>query len=80
MIWQAIVTKWFKPTNTKGSRIKATAQAGFVFVPYNHSLSNEKNHEVAAMALCEIFGWRGELVCGAMPDGGGYAFVFSSKD
>src|SRR5271169_5698843 len=48
---QAIETKYFGPSNVKGSRIKATAMAGSVTVEYDHALDSEGNHKSAAMAL-----------------------------
>lgn len=75
--YQAIVTKFFGPTNHRGSRIKATAQAGSVTVGYDHALNAEDNHLAAATALAAKYGWEGPLTAGAMPDGRGYAFVMS---
>lgn len=66
---QAIVTSFHGPTNTLGSRISATAPAGRVYVPYDHSFSSERNHELAAEALCEKFGWVGVMVSGGIKDG-----------
>jgi hypothetical protein len=37
-ITQAIETKYMGPTNTRGSRIKATAAAGSVMVPFDYQL------------------------------------------
>jgi len=54
---QAIQTKYMGPTNTRGSRIKATAEAGSITVGYDHALSSEGNHNAAARALCEKLGW-----------------------
>ena len=50
-ITQAIHTRYMGPTNTKGGRIKATAWAGSVTVPYDHALNVEDNHRAAAGAL-----------------------------
>lgn len=50
-IYQAIETRYLGPTNTKGGRIKATAWAGSVTVPYDHALNTDQNHHRAAMAL-----------------------------
>lgn len=73
---QAISTKCHGPTNTRGSRISAKAQAGRVSVPYDHALSVQGNHEAAARALAEKFGWVGKLVGGGNPEGTGEVFVF----
>lgn len=73
---QAIVTRYHGPTNTKGARISATASAGRVYVPYDHALNADGNHEAAATALCAKFGWAGELACGGLEWGGDRVFVF----
>ena len=54
---QAIITKYMGPTDTKGSRIKATAAAGSITLGWDHALNSEGNHNAAARALCEKFGW-----------------------
>lgn len=75
MTMQAIVTKYFGPTNTLAGRIKASASAGYVFVEYDHSLSQSDNHIQAARKLAEKFDWCGTYVAGGMPDGKGNVFV-----
>ena len=74
MIRQAIVTKWLCPTNFRGSRVKATAEAGSVTLSWNHALNPEANHAKAAAALADKFGWTGAWYQGATP-GSGYCFV-----
>lgn len=80
---QAIVTKYLGPTNHRGSRIKATCEAGSITVPYDHALSGEGNHCAAAHALIRQLGWGDGVapltgtpshVGGGLP-GGGYCFV-----
>jgi hypothetical protein len=81
---QAILTKYLGPTNFRGARIKASAQAGSVTVPWDYELNVEKNHQQAAEALCEKLGWRRPtdfrysraLVSGALPNDD-YAHVFA---
>lgn len=52
---QAIQTKFLGPTNTRGSRIKATCWLTSMTVHYDHSASVEENHEAAIEALvCEL--------------------------
>jgi hypothetical protein len=75
MIVQAIVTKFIGPTNTRGSRIKATAAAGSVTVAYEHALNIEANHARAAEALANKFKWRGTWAQGGAPGDSGYCFV-----
>lgn len=73
---QAIITKYLGPTNHRGSRIKATAYAGSVTVPFDYSLDTVERHRAAAMALAAKYGWReGAWTYGEMPDGSGFAFV-----
>lgn len=80
---QAIVTKYFGPTNTRGSRIKATAQAGSVVVPWDHSLGIDENHDRAANALLKKLGWhetiRTASLCGGQLPDGTYAFVIVDR-
>lgn len=58
---QAIITKFVGP-----GKYKATAAYSrrSVTVSPDHSNSTETCHDLAAKALCEKMGWRGELVCG----------------
>lgn len=70
---QAIVTKYFGPTNARGSRIKASAEAGSVTVAYDHALDNLENHAKAAATLAKKWGWGGKYVAGGTSDG--YVFV-----
>jgi hypothetical protein len=83
MMFQAIETKWLGPTNVRGSRVKATAEAGSITLSWDHSLNTDENHRKAAEALAAKFDWvggyYGELAGGALP-GRGYAFVFVGKD
>lgn len=71
MICQAIVTKYFGPTNTRGSRIKASASAGSKTVSYDHALNIADNHAAAAKAFAEKMEWEGKWFGGGMPDGSG---------
>jgi len=58
---QAIVTKYLGPTNTKGSRIKASCVAGSIIVSRDQRLTAEQNHQMAAGALVAKLGWVPEL-------------------
>jgi len=77
---QAIVTKYLPATNTRGSRIKATAYAGSVTVSWDHSISSEaENYRAAAMALVTKYGLPSDnWHIGIMPNGSGFAFVRAS--
>jgi hypothetical protein len=77
---QAIVTKYHAPTNYRGARISARADAGKTSVAYDHGKSPEDNHKGAAQALAFECGWTAEkgrapLVGGALPANAGYVFV-----
>jgi hypothetical protein len=74
-ITQAIETRYLGPTNTKGGRIKATAAAGSVTVPYDHALNADANHKAAADALIAKMGWTGTFAQGGNVKGDGYYFV-----
>lgn len=74
-VTQAIETKYLGPTNTKGGRIKATAWAGSVTVPYDHALDVQGNHAAAALALRYKMGWQGKFAQGGNAKGDGYVFV-----
>jgi hypothetical protein len=74
IVRQAIVTRYIPATNTKPSRVKATADAGSVMLSWNCALNIENNHAFVAKALAEKFGWRGAWYQGGMP-GSGFAFV-----
>jgi hypothetical protein len=73
--YQAITTKYLGPSNTLGSRIKATAAAGSVIVHIDNALNIEENHAKAAEALANKFKWQGSWYIGSLPGEHGYAFV-----
>jgi hypothetical protein len=79
---QAIQTRYFGPTNSRGSRIKAWCAAGSVTIPYPHELSGQSCHRKSAEALLEKLGWvdphYGGLLGGQL-ESGDYAFVFNSE-
>jgi len=66
---QAIVTKFLSPTNTKGTRIKATCAAGSLTLNWEYEESSEENHRLAAQKLRDRLGWSGSLISGCLPDG-----------
>jgi len=79
---QAIQTKFFAPTNARGSRVKATAAACSITVKYDHALNAEQNHVAAANALRAKLGWNlvchGDLIGGQLADGS-YVHVFTGS-
>lgn len=72
---QAIETVYKGPTDHRGSRIIAKAQAGRVTVPYDHGLSIEANHARAAFVLASKYKWTGYWHMGATASGAGYVAV-----
>jgi hypothetical protein len=83
---QAIITKYLGPTNTKGSRIKATCAAASVTLGYDSALNSDGNHRAAAEALCKKLGWVSSpnnlytsLVQGQLPNGDN-VFTFIPKE
>lgn len=76
---QAIITKYLGPTDHRGARIKAIADAGSVMVHWDHALNVEDNHQRAATALAEKFRWltnTTRLAGGGMPQQTPYAYCF----
>lgn len=75
---QAIVTKYHGPSNIKGARVSARAEAGSVMLHWDHALNPEDNHKAAAKALAAKFDWTGPWY-GGVPHSisgfGGYCFV-----
>jgi hypothetical protein len=76
---QAITTKFVGPTNHRGSRVTARAQAGKVTVSWDHALDIDANHDQAALALIRKFGWSGTWHRGGMPGGEGNVYVCGSR-
>jgi hypothetical protein len=75
----AITTKYFGPTNFKGSRIKASANGNSVTIGFDYALGSEERHAKAARALCDKMGWKNKLIAGGL-DAGNYVFVMVPKD
>lgn len=83
---QAIITKYLGPTNTKGSRIKATCAAGSITKGYDNALDSDENHRAVAEALCKKLGWVSSpnnlytsLAQGQLPNGDN-VFTFIPKE
>jgi len=89
---QAIQTKYIGATNSRGSRIKATCDAGTITIPYPRELSGDECHRAAAKALCDkittrnvkeygtVFEndtWQRPFITGGLSDGS-YAHVFTA--
>lgn len=80
MAYQAIVTKYFGATNTRGSYIKASAQAGNVTLEYDDALNANENHAAAAQKLALKFKWKGHWFSGGLPGGHSNVFVCTRVD
>lgn len=77
---QAITTKHIPATDTKGRRIKASAPAGSVIVPWDYELDEQGNHANAAIALMKRLHWAGKLAIGGTQSGYVFVFVNSTTD
>ncbi len=64
---QSIITKYHGPTNVRGSRVSAKADAGRIVLDWDHALNADNNHVRAAQALAVKFGWTGDYVGGHLP-------------
>jgi hypothetical protein len=76
---QAIETKNIGPTNYRGLRIKAKAQAGSVTIAWDYALSVEANHDEAARQLILKFGWHGTWIRGDSCHGTGNVYVCARR-
>lgn len=72
---KAIITKYIPASNSKGSRIKASAEGvGSIYLSYPHEA--HEPHLEAAKALCAKYNWPANLIGGGLPDKSGWAFCF----
>ena len=68
---QAIITKFLPATNSSGSRIKASCDAGTVTVDYPYEANwGAEAHAVAVRALLAKLGWAGSWRMGCAPQKG----------
>jgi len=61
---QAIRTRYFAPTNTRGARIQAQCEAKTIYVGYDHALDVADNHKAACKELLRRLNWRFSTHCG----------------
>lgn len=54
---QAVKTKYYGPTNCRGSKIIASCEAGKIQMPYRHELNIDENHRAACVALIKKLWW-----------------------
>lgn len=69
-----IITKKLGPTNTKGTRISASAGGRKIVMAYNYELSTFDNHHRVAGLMASGLGWN-SLAWGQSPDNTGFVFV-----
>ncbi len=74
---QAIATRFLGPTDFRGSRVKATCQAGALTLSWDDACGIDDNHTAAARALATKLGWAGRWVVGGLPDGTGNVYVWT---
>ncbi len=79
-IRQAIETRYAGPTNTRGARIIARAQAGRMIIPWDHELDSAENAHAAALIFAAKWDWgkgskKGRWVTGATVNGWATVFV-----
>lgn len=76
---QSISTRYIGPTNTRGSRVKATASGGISKTfGWDDAQGPEGNHRDAACALAGKLGWAGRWIGGGTREG--YVFVMDDGD
>ena len=81
---KAIETKYIGPSNTRGARIKASAEGVKpVTISYYSTTTGEQAHDRAALALANKYGWLSGkhrvLARGGRADGKGNVYVFVDK-
>jgi hypothetical protein len=82
---QAIRTRYFGPTHVRSSRIQAKAEAGAIYVAYDHSLTIGGNHKAACDKLLAKLRWRPSDANSYTPVVGGvfngdYYWVFTERN
>lgn len=80
---QAISTKYHGPTNFRGARVTAYAQAGKVTLCWDYALDIVPNHEAAARALATKYGWgweNGQWAGGGLADSNNHAYAWVQVD
>ena len=73
---QAIRTRYYGPSDTRGTRITAKCEGGSLTIPRNYSLDVEQDHARAAQKLAERLGWDGVYHGGSF--GGDYYWTRES--
>lgn len=79
---QAIVTRYYPPTNTKGPRVRAYCSAGTLSILWHPDMEIVDNHARAARVLFRRLNWHETskiLGGGDLPNGNGMAWVLEAK-
>jgi hypothetical protein len=71
----AITSRYHGPTDTRGSKVRATANGHTATVPYASELDREANHRAAVVALCAKLGWDADRFFGGSMADGRWAWV-----
>ncbi len=83
-MFKSIITRYHGPTNHNGSRISASAEGvPRLYMPYDYGLNAAENQAAAAAALANRHEWLKDgmqLTGGVLPNGRGYAFVFTTTN
>jgi hypothetical protein len=66
---KAIIVKYLPATNTKGSRLKASAEGVKSIVRGFDHKYNDGGKAQIAQALCDKYQWKGKLTSGKLPNG-----------
>lgn len=84
---QGITTRYHGPTNSKGSRVTATARKAKSYSDgsrepamsltdhWDHASNMDANHTRVAQLLAAKLGWSGLWIGGGCPDDSGYQYV-----
>lgn len=65
----SIVTKFLGPTNTQGSRIRATCNGKSKMVSYDHAMGSVENHIEAVKEFARVFHYSGTYAIGETETG-----------
>lgn len=71
---QAIRTQYFARANGAG-RIKATCPGGSCYAAYDHGISSEQNHTIAAARMRHKMKWAPKLMVGGTLTDGSMVWV-----
>lgn len=72
---KAITTKYYGPTNTRGSKIIASDGDNRIQLHWDDSLNSDENHVAAAKAFCAKLNWKGKMATGWTKDAAVHVFV-----